>query len=82
MTRLDADDEDNEAAWGGLPDLADFQTLGERKPGAETLLEAEFGGSTQPLLVAAALRPRQRLCARHGRHLALADAAAARGSTA
>ena len=35
-----------------MPDLADFQTLGERKPGAETLLEAEFGGRTEPLLVA------------------------------
>ena len=81
LTRLAADDEANEAAWGALPDLADFQTLGERKPGAETLLEAEFGGRTEPLLVHAALRPRQFLRARDGRHVALADAAAARGST-
>ncbi len=82
LTRLDADDEANEAAWAELPDLADFQTLGERKPGAETLLEAEFDGRTEPLLVHAALRPRQRVRARDGRHVALADAAAARGSTA
>jgi hypothetical protein len=51
LTRLAADDEENEASWGGLPELADFQTLGDRKPGAETLLEAELGGRTEPLLV-------------------------------
>jgi uncharacterized membrane protein len=51
MTRLEADDEANVASWAALPDLADFQTLGERKPGAETLLEAEFDGGTEPLLV-------------------------------
>jgi hypothetical protein len=51
MTRLEADDEANEAAWAALPDLADFQTLGELKPGAEPLLLAEFAGATQPLLV-------------------------------
>jgi len=51
MTRLEADDEANEAAWEGLPELADFQTLGELKPGAETLLEAKFGDKTEPLLV-------------------------------
>jgi uncharacterized membrane protein len=51
MTRLEADDEANKAAWEGLPDLADFQTVGELKPGAETLLEARFMGNTRPLLV-------------------------------
>jgi uncharacterized membrane protein len=51
MTRLEADDRANEASWAELPELADFQTLGERKPGAEILLEAEFGGRTEPLLV-------------------------------
>ena len=51
MTRLEADDEANKAAWEGLPDLADFQTVGELKPGAETLLEARFMGKTEPLLV-------------------------------
>src|SRR4029079_15503505 len=34
-----------------LPDLADFETVGELKPGAETLLEARFMGKTEPLLV-------------------------------
>src|SRR5688572_5200970 len=51
MTRLEADDEANEAAWAELPELADFQTLGDLKPGAEILLEAEFDGRTRPLLV-------------------------------
>ena len=52
LTRVAADDKENEASWGALPDLADLQTLGERKPGAETLLEAQFGRRTEPLLVA------------------------------
>jgi hypothetical protein len=51
MTRLEADDKANEAAWATLPDLADFQTLGDRKPGAEILLEAELGDRTEKLLV-------------------------------
>jgi uncharacterized membrane protein len=52
LTRLAPTEEQNEAAWRALPDLADFQTLGEPKPGAEILLQAEFQGGTQPLLVA------------------------------
>jgi uncharacterized membrane protein len=51
LTRLAADDEKNDAEWNSLPELADFQTLGALKPGAETLLEAEFAGRTEPLLV-------------------------------
>jgi uncharacterized membrane protein len=51
MTRLEAEDQANRAAWEGLPSLADFQTLGELKPGADTLLEARFGADTRPLLV-------------------------------
>jgi len=51
ITRLEPSEEANRAAWEGLPDLADFQTLGELKPGAETLLEAQFAGNTAPLLV-------------------------------
>jgi hypothetical protein len=48
---LAATDQENERMWAELPDLADFQTLGEPKPGAETLLQAEFQGRTAPLLV-------------------------------
>ena len=42
---------ENAAAWGSLPELADFQHVGELKPGAETLLEADIGGQTEPLFV-------------------------------
>jgi uncharacterized membrane protein len=51
LTRLDADDKANEVLWNGMPELADFQEVGELKPGAETLLEADFMGKTEPLLV-------------------------------
>jgi len=51
LTRLAASEEANEVEWNGLPDLADFQTVGELKPGADTLLEAQFGDRTAPLLV-------------------------------
>ena len=51
VTRLNADDAANEAFWRSMPELADFQHVGDLKPGAETLLEAEFGGRTEPLLV-------------------------------
>jgi uncharacterized membrane protein len=51
LTRLAGSDEANEAEWGGLPELADFQTVGDLKPGAEPLLEAELEGRTAPLLV-------------------------------
>jgi uncharacterized membrane protein len=51
LTRLAVDDEANAALWKKLPELADFQRLGELKPGAATLLEAEADGRRQPLLV-------------------------------
>jgi uncharacterized membrane protein len=51
VARLAADDTENAAAWGGMPELADFQHVGDLKPGAETLLEADIGGRTEPLLV-------------------------------
>ena len=51
ITRLAADDEDNAARWAELPELADFQHVGELKPGAQTLLEAQIDGRTEPLLI-------------------------------
>jgi uncharacterized membrane protein len=51
LTRLDPDDKANDALWAGLPELADFQHVGDLKPGAEALLEADFQGRTEPLLV-------------------------------
>jgi uncharacterized membrane protein len=55
LTQLAAGDESNERAWSELPELADFQTVGALKPGADTLLEAVFQnspGRVEPLLVA------------------------------
>ncbi len=51
ITRLDADDAKNEEQWASMPELADFQHVGEPKPGADVLLEADFQGRTEPLLV-------------------------------
>jgi uncharacterized membrane protein len=51
VARLAAGDTENAAAWGSMPELADFQHVGDLKPGAETLLEADIGGRTEPLLV-------------------------------
>jgi uncharacterized membrane protein len=51
ITRLDADDKKNEELWAGMPELADFQHVADLKPGAEALLEADFQGRTEPLLV-------------------------------
>jgi uncharacterized membrane protein len=51
VTRLDADDKKNAELWASMPELADFQHVAELKPGAESLLDADFGGKTEPLLV-------------------------------
>jgi uncharacterized membrane protein len=51
ITRLEADETKNVKSWSELPELADFEHLGELKPGAEVLLEAEIAGKTEPLLV-------------------------------
>jgi uncharacterized membrane protein len=51
FTRLDTDDAKNAALWKEMPELADFQHVAELKPGAETLLEADFNGRTEPLLI-------------------------------
>lgn len=51
VTRLAPDEAANVASWGELPELADFQHIGELKPGARSLLDADIGGSREPLLV-------------------------------
>jgi uncharacterized membrane protein len=51
ITRLAPDDEANAASWAELPELADFQHIGELKPGAQVLLGAELAGGREPLLV-------------------------------
>ncbi|HEX6994054.1 MAG TPA: hypothetical protein VF339_07880 [Gammaproteobacteria bacterium] len=51
LTRLERDDEANVASWAEMPEIIDFQYVGEPKPGAITLLEAELPGGREPLLV-------------------------------
>ena len=51
LTQLDADPETNQQLWSEMPDIADFQYLGQIKPGAVTLLDANVRGTAQPLLV-------------------------------
>jgi len=51
LTQLDSDRETNRDLWAEMPDIADFQYLGQIKPGAVTLLEADVRGTAQPLLV-------------------------------
>jgi len=51
ITRLDDDPRKNLTAWDELPPFADFQPLGELKPGAIVLLEGIAGNRGSPLLV-------------------------------
>jgi uncharacterized membrane protein len=51
ITRLAADEAANVKSWGEMPEIADFEHVGELKPGAEVLLEAEIAGRTEPLLI-------------------------------
>jgi hypothetical protein len=53
LTRFDSDDAANRAAWDALPELADFQYVGNVKPAADVLLRAELANATeaQPLLI-------------------------------
>ena len=43
--------QENAKLWSELPDLADYQELGELKPAAVTLLNVSYGGREAPLLV-------------------------------
>jgi len=52
ITRLEEDPEANDERWSELPDLADFQEVGEPKPGAVVLANMRtMTGRTLPLLV-------------------------------
>ena len=51
ICRLDEDPAENRKAWSGLPELADYQRMGELKPAAIPLLNAKLGNETFPLLV-------------------------------
>jgi hypothetical protein len=51
ITRLAGDEAANVKSWSEMPEIADFEHVGELKPGAEVLLEAEIAGKTEPLLI-------------------------------
>jgi len=51
MLQLAGNDADNADAWQGLPEIADYQLIGELKPAATTLLVADDGLERLPLLV-------------------------------
>lgn len=51
ITRLAADPAENAKLWDELPELADYQTFGELKPAAVTLLNVGSGQGQSPLLV-------------------------------
>tara|TARA_B100000029_G_scaffold515824_1_gene624877 strand:- start:928 stop:3171 length:2244 start_codon:yes stop_codon:yes gene_type:complete len=51
LTSLSSDAEMNTQLWAEMPEIADFQYLGQVKSGAVTLLEADVRGTPQPLLV-------------------------------
>ncbi len=51
ICRLEEDPEKNAARWAKLPDLADYQTTGDLKPGAVALLNAQLPGHSIPILV-------------------------------
>jgi uncharacterized membrane protein len=49
--RFSTDDAENLARWDKLPQIADFQRIGEPKPGATVLIEQAAEGAPAPLLV-------------------------------
>jgi len=51
MLRFSADADENRAAWGELPDIADYQLTGSLKPAAVTLLNARTDVGQIPLLI-------------------------------
>ncbi len=50
ITRLNDDPAENRKAWGELPELADFQRVGDPRPGATVLLETGQANRRTPLL--------------------------------
>ena len=50
ITRLEDDAGENRKAWQSLPELADYQRVGDPRPGATVLLEVGPEGRRSPLL--------------------------------
>jgi uncharacterized membrane protein len=51
ILRLADTPDENRQAWRALPQVADYQTIGDLKPAAISLLEVVTDGGAQPLLV-------------------------------
>ncbi len=51
MLKFDQDINNNRKAWQELPEIADYQLIGELKPAASTLLTIDVNGENHPLLV-------------------------------
>lgn len=51
MLKFSDDSRENDRLWKSLPDIADYQTLGQLRPAAVTLLNVVVNGRPQPLLV-------------------------------
>lgn len=51
LTRLDGDEAANAELWKEMPQVADYQLVGEEKPAAVRLLEVVVGGQAKPLLL-------------------------------
>lgn len=51
MLKFSDDDKENEKLWRELPDIADYQDLGDLRPAATTLLDVDVDGRRQPLFV-------------------------------
>ena len=74
ICRLDDDPARNLEKWKKMPQMANYQEVGEEKPGATVLLRSTPAG--QALVPAAGdreFRPRPHRAARHRGHLALED---------
>ena len=51
ITRLDGDEAKNAKLWEEMPEIADYQLVGEPKPAAVRLLDVVVGGERRPLLL-------------------------------
>ena len=51
MLRLADSTADNQQMWSNLPEIADYQTIGELKPAAMRLLSLKTEADTRPLLI-------------------------------
>ena len=82
MLKFDADADNNRDAWQSLPEIADYQLLGGPETGGAYAAQCRHRTRSGTVVRGPAVRSRQRLDPRDGRHLAMADEHAARGHEA